>query len=343
MLKNKFTLLLLLAPLVGLMMGALRILYLTLFWTYQGPNVEFNIDHGERFSSINYRLKKNGLIPSDRLFHRLAQYRGDLDKFKSGTYLIEKEMGMMEVLETLVKGKSLSFSVTIPEGKNMYEVADILDQANLCPKQDFLELATNSYLLKQFKIAGPSAEGFLYPDTYLFSKGSSCKQIITHMIREFWKKADALDLNSSTLNIYQVVTLASIVEKETGAKYERPMIAGVFHNRLKKHMRLQSDPTTIYGIWKRYKGNLRKADLLEETPYNTYKIPALPLGPISNPGLDSLKAVISPAQHKYLFFVSQNDGTHIFTEKYGEHLQAVNKHQKDARARKGKSWRQLKQ
>lgn len=140
-----------------------------------------------------------------------------------------------------------------------------------------------------------------------------------------------------------MIVLASIVEKETGAKVERPTIAGVFHNRLNKRMRLQSDPTTIYGIWERYKGNIRKSDLLEETPYNTYKIPSLPVGPICNPSLEAIKAVIKPEEHNYLFFVSKNDGTHVFTEKYSDHNSAVNEFQKNSKSREGKSWRNLKQ
>src|SRR5690606_32241454 len=117
----------------------------------------------------------------------------------------------------------------------------------------------------------------------------------------------------------------------------------VFTNRLKKKMRLQSDPTTIYGIWSRYKGNIRKSDLLEETPYNTYKIPALPTGPISNPSLEAIRAVLAPEEHEYLFFVSKNDGTHVFSKTYKDHSRAVDDFQKNSRAREGKSWRDLKQ
>jgi UPF0755 protein len=169
------------------------------------------------------------------------------------------------------------------------------------------------------------------------------KQIVLSMVELFKKKTSNLDWSHPFLSKHEVIILASIVEKETGAKQERPAIAGVFTNRLKKRMRLESDPTTIYGIWSRYNGNIKKSDLLEKTPYNTYKIPALPLGPISNPSLEAIKAVLNPDQSKYLFFVSKNDGTHIFTENYKDHLQAVNDFQKNARARQGKSWRDLKQ
>jgi UPF0755 protein len=139
----------------------------------------------------------------------------------------------------------------------------------------------------------------------------------------------------------EVIILASVVEKETGAGFERPMIASVFYNRLKKKMRLQSDPTTIYGIWENYSGNLRRSDLLQKTPYNTYAIPALPAGPISNPNPESIKAVLYPAETEYLYFVSKNDGTHIFSKTYAEHAAHVRETQLDPKAREGKSWRDL--
>jgi UPF0755 protein len=163
------------------------------------------------------------------------------------------------------------------------------------------------------------------------------------MIDLFKKKTEGIDWSHPFLNKHQVVILASVVEKETGAKAERPIIAGVFTNRLKKRMRLESDPTTVYGIWSRYKGNIRKDDLLEMTPYNTYKVPALPAGPISNPSLEAIQAVLHPQSNDYLFFVSKNDGTHVFTKTYQEHVEAVNNWQRNAKAREGKSWRNLKQ
>lgn len=140
---------------------------------------------------------------------------------------------------------------------------------------------------------------------------------------------------------YEVLTLASMIEKETGAPQERPVISSVFHNRLTRKMKLQSDPTTIYGIWDHFDGNLHKADMASDTPYNTYVVPALPLGPISNPGKASIQAALYPASTEYLYFVSHNDGTHEFTRTYEDHLSAVRKFQLDPKAREGKSWRDL--
>jgi UPF0755 protein len=163
------------------------------------------------------------------------------------------------------------------------------------------------------------------------------------MVQQFRKRVGDTAKGHPFLSAHEVVVLASVVEKETGAKEERPQIASVFTNRLRKRMRLESDPTTIYGMWERYTGNIRKDDLLQLTPYNTYKIPALPLGPIANPSFEAIQAVMAPATTEYLFFVSKNDGTHQFTTNYADHQRAVDEWQRNRSNRAGKSWRQLKQ
>ena len=225
----------------------------------------------------------------------------------------------------------------------MYEVSKIVASIGVTSEENFLKAATDPALLAELGIPGDSVEGYLFPETYNFAANSPASTVVKTMVNQFNKKIESLNFDHPFLNKHQVVTLASMVEKETGAKFERNTIAGVFTNRLKKKMRLQSDPTTIYGIWHRYQGNIRKSDLLEATPYNTYKIPALPKGPIANPSLEAIKAVLDPEDHKYLFFVSKNDGTHVFTETYKEHSKAVNDFQKNTKAREGKSWRDLKQ
>ena len=247
------------------------------------------------------------------------------------------------VLEILVYGQPNLTSITIPEGKNMYEIAKLLALSNITSEQEFLEVAEHPDFLSQLEIPGPTLEGYLYPETYRFAPNTPAKIVAKTMVDLFNRKTENINFNHPFLNKHQVIILASMVEKETGAKVERPMIAGVFTNRLKKRMRLESDPTTIYGIWKRYVGNIKRSDLLELTPYNTYKIPALPKGPISNPSIEAIKAVLDPEVHEYLFFVSKNDGTHVFTKSYHDHRQAVDNFQRNTKARKGKSWRDLKQ
>lgn len=244
---------------------------------------------------------------------------------------------MLGVIDILVKGTPILNKVTIPEGKNLYEIAQIIDQTGITTKEEFIAAAKDPNFMQELKIPAERAEGYLYPDTYQFPDSLAAKEIIRAMVRNFRTKTDGLELSHND------VIFASMVEKETGAAWERPLIAGVFKNRLQKRMRLQSDPTTIYGIWEDFNGNLKRSHLLETTPYNTYKIPALPAGPICNPGIEALNAALAPEKHDFLYFVSRNDGTHIFTKNYKDHLKAVEEYQKNPAARRDKSWRDLQQ
>lgn len=311
--------------------------------TYQGEDTIFTVQHGDTFGRVNQRLFNQGLISNTRIFHYYAKSKKALTKFRVGSYTIPRGSTMSQVLDTLVYGQPVLTSVTIPEGKNMYEIAKLFEAAGITSEKDFLEAVQHPDLISQLKVQATSLEGYLFPETYRFAPATPAKTVAKTMIDLFNKKTESLNFNHPFLNKHQVIILASVVEKETGAKFERPAIAGVFTNRLKKRMRLESDPTTIYGMWSRYTGNIKKSDLLEYTPYNTYKIPALPVGPISNPSLEAIQAVLQPEDHEFLFFVSKNDGTHIFTRNYGEHLQAVDDFQRNSRARQGKSWRDLKQ
>jgi UPF0755 protein len=311
--------------------------------SYDGPDKIFRVNNGDTFGKINQRLAQEGLISNTRVFHRYAQYKGVLTKFRAGSYTIPRGAKMKDVLETLVYGQPNLTSITIPEGKNMYEIAKIVDASGITSAEEFLKAVQHPDLISQLEIQTSNLEGYLYPETYRFAPNTPAKEVVKTMVDLFRKRTDNIDWTHPFLNKHQVVILASMVEKETGAKVERPAIAGVFTNRLKKRMRLESDPTTIYGIWSRYKGNIRKDDLLEMTPYNTYKVPALPAGPISNPSLEAIEAVLHPEANDYFFFVSKGDGTHVFTRKYQDHVEAVNSWQKNTKARQGKSWRDLKQ
>jgi UPF0755 protein len=298
---------------------------------------------GDNFGKINSLLANEKIISSARLFHRYSQYKGVVNKFKTGRYLIKSQSTMLDVYRTFFDEKSLSLYLTIPEGKNIYEIAQILEDRKLATKAEFLQLLRDPTFLKEEGIEADSAEGYLYPETYDIIPNMTPKAIAKMMIRQFKSNFSKLDLSKTKFTPYEVLTLASVVEKETGDKNERPMIAAVFLNRLKINMRLQSDPTTIYGMWEKYKGNITRNDLLTPTAYNTYTIPGIPKGPICNPGIKALEAVLNPATHKYLYFVSQNDGTHVFSENYADHQKAVENFQKNAKNREGKSWRDLKQ
>ena len=308
---------------------------------YSGSAQTFVIAKGESFSQINYRLKQKELIPAPRLFYKLAQWRGTVEKLRSGTYQIATGMRMSDIMDLLTKGSQVFIDVTIAEGKNMFEIAQILGQKELVSAAKFLELAQDSKFIASLGITAERAEGYLYPDTYKFEIPADGKNIISIMVKNFFKKTKYINLEKTPFTLHQLITLSSIVEKETGAASERPIIAGVFLNRLKKRMRLQSDPTTIYGIYETFNGNLRKKHLLQKTPYNTYQISGLPVGPIANPGIEAIEAVLKPQRHNFLYFVSKNDGTHVFTSTYKDHLRAVDNWQKRRANRKGRSWRQL--
>lgn len=327
------------APLLAVLLVAIRIYYSAVIWRYQGPSVDFLISPSESFSSINSRLQKQKLISSARLFHRYSQYKGVLNKFKTGHYIIRHNSNLLDVFNIFINEKSQAMLFTVPEGKNMYEIARMLEANSITNYEDFIELARDKKFLAELGVHANTVEGYLYPESYDLSPNLPAKTVIKMMVKQYHKKIAQIDFTKSRLSPWQVLILASIVEKETGDKKERPMIAGVFLNRLKLKMRLQSDPTTIYGMFEEYKGNITRKDLQTNTPYNTYKIPGLPIGPISNPGIDSIKAVLNPAFHQYLFFVSQNDGTHIFSESYESHSEAVIKWQKNSKNREGRSWR----
>lgn len=337
--KKHLTLFLIGAPLFAIILVAIRIYYSAVVWRYSGPNADFIISPKENFSSINSRLSKEHFISSARFFHRYSQYKGVLNKFKAGHYIIKHDSNLLEVFNTLMNEKSLMSFFTVPEGKNMFEVAKMLEENSITSYSDFIELARDKNFLKELGVPYDSVEGYLYPESYDFSSHMSAKAVMKAMVKQFQKKISSADFSSTTLSPRQVLILASMVEKETGDNSERPIIAGVFFNRLKIKMRLQSDPTTIYGKFESYSGNLKRSDLLTPSAYNTYTIPALPIGPISNPGIESISAVLNPAQHKYLYFVSQNDGTHIFSETYEKHKNAVVIWQKNAKNREGRSWR----
>ncbi len=315
-----------------------------LSYSYQGPEITFKINNGDSFPKINQNLYKQGIISNRRVFHQYTKYKKLLSKFKSGNYLIKDGMNLDSLLAMFVSGDSIKNLVTIPEGKNLYEIADILSNKKfLKDKKTFIKLAKSQEYAKELGIDGINLEGYLFPDTYNFEEDETPQSLLRKMTSHFKSQTKNLDLTSTFLSAKEVITLASVVEKETGAKFERKIIAGVFFNRLKKRMKLQSDPTIIYGMWERYDGNIRRKDIRAPSKYNTYTIKALPIGPIANPGIDAIKAVLDPDSHDFLYFVSKNNGTHKFSKTLKEHNQAVRTWQLTKKNKQGRSWRDLKQ
>jgi UPF0755 protein len=297
------------------------------------------------FTSTAVALQNQGLITSSRYFVWYAKFRGATHKLQKGEYRLSKSFNPKQILDELVSGNVVKYSITIPEGYNIFDIAILIESKGLASQADFLAIARDGGLASE--IIGhsvPSFEGLLFPETYNFSKAEGTRAMITAMARQFKKTYDQIlrEPNVLQLPFIEHVTLASMIEKETGAPEEREMISSVFHNRLKKRMRLQSDPTILYGImvedgaWKK---NIQRSDILRSTKYNTYTIAGLPPAPIANPGADALRAALNPVESENLYFVSRNDGTHVFTKTYEQHSKAVREFQLNPKAREGKSWR----
>lgn len=288
------------------------------------------ISHGASFSIIARELERQAVISDAGKFSLLAKFNGAITKIKAGEYEFTTSMLPSEVLDMIVTGQVKDYTVTIPEGYTIKEIAMVLDNINIVDKNDFLTKAADAAFAASIGIDGSSVEGYLFPDTYRFTKGMAADEIIRRMVQRFDKVYGEIVYKKPTwlkMSKKQIIALASIIEKETGAGIERPLISAVFHNRIKKRMRLESDPTVIYGI-KNFNGNLTRKDLLAKTPYNTYQIYGLPPGPIANPGRASLEAAIAPSNVPYIFFVSKNNGSHYFSRNLKEHNRAVQFYQK---------------
>ena len=296
------------------------------------------LEEGLSLKEIAENLERAEIITSKTLFMLLTRVLGYSRKIKAGEYKLGPHMAPGRILDVLTKGLIITHTVTVPEGFTRPQIAELLAGKGLVNYQDFLSFTDDPAMLKRYGLDCPSLEGYLYPDTYQFGRGLSSKSIIDVMVRRFLEVMGSYrgSVAESGMTMEEVVILASIVEKETGRGDERPIIASVFLNRLKKRMRLESDPTVIYGI-KDFNGNLTRKDLSRPNPYNTYTIRGLPPGPIASPGEDAIKAVLNPAKTDYLYFVSKNDGSHYFSKTLSEHNRAVKIYQKQRRKRRGKT------
>jgi len=288
----------------------------------------FEIKHGMTLNKVSKELSHQGLIRSSSAFQAIALLQEKQKLIMVGEYNISPSMLPMEILQRITSGKTILHPVTIPEGYRIIEIGDILEKNGLADKEMFIKQTKNIELLKG--IAKISLEGYLFPETYHFGKFTNEKSIVKIMVDTFQERA----LNKKFLNrasemgfsYHEIITLASLIEKETGKDSERKQISSVFHNRLKKNMLLQTDPTVIYAI-ENFDGNIKKRHLKIDSPYNTYRYKGLPPGPISSPGLKSIIAALYPANTSNLYFVSRRDGSHQFSSTLNEHNQAVEKYQ----------------
>jgi UPF0755 protein len=267
--------------------------------------------------TIAARLKDAGVIRSEYAFLVLHGLRHR--RLKAGEYAFLHPASALEIYQRLARGDVFVHTVVIPEGFNIFNIADALARAGVCSREEFLQVAQHdTALISDLDPQAPSLEGYLFPDTYGFSRRQTPHEMAEIMVRRFRQEAREIGLTS---DVHRVVTLASIVEKETSLPEERPVVASVMLNRLARNMGLNTDPSVIYAslLAHKYDGTIRQSDLHLDSPYNTYKYAGMPPGPIANPGRSSLQAAMHPAQTDYLYFVANNHGGHNFSSTIEEH------------------------
>ena len=294
------------------------------------PSKVVVIPDGSTFQQVAVLLERERLIKSRSAFVLLGKSQSAERKVHAGEYELSPGMTPAEILSKLLNGQVLLHPLTIPEGLTIIQIADLVSQQGLTDRAEFLRLAKDRAFVVSLGIKAETLEGYLYPDTYKFPRAVKAREVLVAMVEQLRQVvgADLLArMRELKMTMHEVLTLASVIEKETGSGGERAEISAVFHNRLRKHIPLQSDPTVIYGL-PAFDGNLRKKDLSNPSPYNTYRVQGLPPGPIANPGIQAIRATLYTSDSRSLYFVSRNDGTHHFSATLIEHNQAVEKYQK---------------
>lgn len=320
---------LLVLSLALLLLAADILIFLTSPATNRSDTVIVDFPVGTSLSALSYLLEQRGVVRNGFQFRLYARLKGEARHIKAGEYEFSTALRPDAVLSKLVRGEVLLHQVTFPEGVTVRDVAALLAAQGLAHAEEFLVAATDGAFAREAGISAPTLEGYCFPDTYRFARHLPATTILRTMVSRFsqcFGPAQEERARHLGLTRHQVVILASVVEKETGTAPERPLIAGVFFNRLRRGIPLQSDPTVIYGI-PDFDGNLTRAHLGTDTPYNTYTRPGLPVGPICNPGAAALDAVLFPASTSHLYFVAKGDGTHHFSANLSEHNAAVARYQ----------------
>lgn len=341
-LLRAFIVLVLLVVIAG---GGIGLSFLNTAASEDGSTAVFEVRPHESLKVIAQRLEDQRLIRNAKLFELYGRLTHVGSKMRVGEYAIRKDAKPKDVIAVITSGKSIEYSITIQEGFNIFEIADVVQKRGVANREVFLALVRDKALIKELLGEdAPSLEGYLFPETYNITKFTGPVALVHMMVARFKENYEKVK-SLTAMKRHDLVTLASIIEKETGAPEERPLISSVFYNRMKINMRMQTDPTVIYGTWEKtgsWDGSISKSDLLTPNRYNTYTFTGLPYGPIANPGLEAMRAAAQPSQSDFLFFVSKNDGTHVFSKDLNGHVKAVAKFQLDKKARAGKSWRDLK-
>jgi UPF0755 protein len=294
---------------------------------YEGTEKLVSVLPGTAAGQVLQKLEREGVLADAKLARTyLIYFMGD-PKIQAGEYRFRGPLTTAQVLDMLVEGRIVTRTVTIIEGLTLEEIADQLAKAKFGRREVFLDLMRSPRMIADLDPDAPDLEGYLFPETYSFASATREQEVVETLVRTFRKRfeSDVRPRMSGNRTVRQVVTLASIVEKEAQVPTERPLIAAVYRNRLDKRIGLAADPTVIYALKRlgRWNGNIRREDLRMESPYNTYRYAGLPPGPICSPGLASLVAAAQPADAPYLYFVSRNDGTHVFAETLTEHNRNV--------------------
>jgi UPF0755 protein len=302
---------------------------------FVGERVNVIVKSGTGLWDIADKLKRDGLIDSSFLFVLCSlPYRGRLI---AGEYSLRKDMSTIHIVQKMGRGERNIYALKIIEGHNLYNIAESSGKSSIMDGEQFLQLAMDQVFLQRIGITGDSLEGYLAPDTYYYSKEVGVDTFIETIVKKTFKSFEKEDIKKRmeafNFDIHKTLTLASIIEREAKLKEEKPIISAVFHNRLKRGMPLDADPTVIYGT-RSFKEPIKKTDLTTYTPYNTYTFAGLPRGPICNPDMSSITAALYPASVDYLYFVSKNDGTHVFSKDMDEHNRFVAQYQRSKNAKK---------
>jgi len=291
------------------------------------------IPKGSPLPEVVRTLREGGILSHPLAFRALVLLTFSGRRLHYGEYAFPTPPSAFEAWRRLVRGDVIKYEVTVRPGTNLYDVAALLEEKKLVTAEAFLAAASSPAILRRLEIPGESAEGYLFPDSYIFVKPVTPEEILEFMVRQFRRKVPPdteKRAREAGLSLHQVVTIASIIEKETGVEEEKPIVSAVIRRRLALGMPLQMDPTVIYGV-KRFDGTVTGKDLRTAGPYNSYLNRGLPPGPIANPGLAAIAAAVNPSNSEYLFFVSRNDGSHTFSRTLSEHNRAVEQFRRAAR------------
>ncbi len=298
---------------------------------YSEPNKRVEVRRGLRTATILQQLQKEGVLRDEWVPLVYMKALRGRDSLKAGVYEFDKPLSPVDVIDKLVRGDVVLANITVREGLDRFAIGKLFEAAGFGTVEEWKTITGEPDLVRDISPDADSLEGYLFPDTYKFDPGTPVKTIVETMVANFRKNwGEEMAFITTGLSPHQTVTLASIVETEARLPEERPIVASVYANRVRRRMLLGADPTVIYamklaGTWD---GNIRRSDLQMESPYNTYRTPGLPPGPIANPGLASLRAAAAPATTPYLYFVSRNDGSHVFSTNLDEHNRNVEKYQR---------------